>query len=485
MITFEPITHEGYKLFHEGAQALSQVEAAGIKVDMAYLSRAKKECSQKISQLKTDLLDDSIYARWRKRFGTDANLGSRDQLGKVLFEDFKHECKVKTPSGRPSTDDEALRGLGMPFVDKYLEMGRWQKALSTYLRGIEREITDGYLHPFFNLHTTATGRSSSDSPNFQNIPIRRPEIAQLIRSMFIPRGNDRCIMEFDFKGIEVGISACYNRDPVLIKYVSDETKDMHRDMAMQCYILNKKQMTPVEGDKDSAKRVKNVRYSAKNGFVFPEFYGNWYVAVARDMWRMISELKLGLADGTLMLKHLKKHGITKLGDIEDHMEALEVYRNASAPKGTFIRHIQDVEKDFWGNRFKVYSQWKRDWIDAYNKRGYFDTLTGFRCSAVMDRKQAVNFPVQGSAFHCLLWSLTRVQKLLRKYKMKSLIIGQIHDSMIMDVVMKEQKDVMGIVRQVTMVDLAKHWKWIIVPMRIECEAAPAGKSWYEKKEVQI
>jgi len=177
-----------------------------------------------------------------------------------------------------------------------------------------------------------------------------------------------------------------------------------------------------------------------------------------------------------MKVHLKRQGIRGLGACDPEEEPI---------KGTFEYHIKKVEEAFWGERFKVYSQWKRDWNDAYIEKGYFDTLTGFRCHTMMDRKQCVNYGIQGSAFHCLLWSLIRVQKLLRKYKLKSLIIGQIHDSIIMDVLVREMKQVCEIVKQVTMVDLAKHWSWICVPLRIEAEASPAGRSWYEKKEIEL
>lgn len=468
---FTPITHDGYRLFHEGAIALSEVEANGVRVDLKYLDRAKGECKEKIAQCRTALLEDDVYRKWKKRFGAKTNLGSREQLGTVVFDVLGTPCKERTkptdryPEGRPVTDDAALRNLSIPFVKMYLEAERWKKALNTYLRNIERETCDGYMHPFFNLHTTDTFRSSSDHPNFQNFPVRRPEIAKLIRSAFIPRPG-RQLVEFDFKGVEVSVAACYNKDPQLIKYVTDPTTDMHGDMGQQCYIVSKDQMT------------KLIRYAAKNRFTFPEFYCNWYKAVAKDLWLAITELNLCTSDGKPLKEHLKKKGIHGRG-------TCDVESNDEPRPGTFEAHIKAVEDDFWHNRFKVYDQWKKDWNDAYLERGYFDTFTGFRCQTMMNRKQVVNYPIQGSAFHCLLWSLIRVQKLLRKYKLKSLIVGQIHDSMLMDVLIRELKDVIDIVRQVTMEDLAKHWRWIIVPMRIECETAPPGKSWYEKKELVL
>lgn len=464
MILFKPVTSTGYNLFHEGAIALSQIEANGIRIDMDYIDRAMVECQTKVKELKTSLVNDQVYKTWRKHFGPETNLGSRSQLATILFDVMKVPCFSRTNTGRASTDVDVLQGLGIPFVQNYLDIERWKKAGNTYLKGIRREVCNEYLHPFFNLHTTGTYRSSSDSPNFQNIPVRRPEIAKLIRTAFIPRNPNRRLVEFDFKGIEVSTSACYNHDPNLIRYVSDPKTDMHRDMASQCYLLKRKLIT------------KMIRYAAKSCFTFPEFYGNWYKAVAKDLWKAIDELNLETGDGISLKKHLRRQGIKGLGDCDPEMDPL--------PE-TFEHHIKEVEKDFWNRRFRVYQQWKEDWNDAYVEKGYFDTLTGFRCSAIMDRKQCVNYPIQGSAFHCLLWCLIRIQKLLRKYRMKSLIVGQIHDSLLMDVIKQEVEDVFDIVRQVTMVDLSKHWKWICVPMVIEAEMSPPGKSWYEKKEVPM
>lgn len=460
-----PITHEGYNLFHEGCIALSQVEANGMCIDTEYLTRAKAECQNKISELQSSLTKDKIYKKWQRTYGPRTNIGSREQLGKILFDVMKLPCKKRTEkTKRPKCDDTVLRQMRLPFVVNYLEMERWKKALNTFLKGIERETINGFLHPFFNLNRARSFRSSSDSPDSQNWPVRRPEIAKLIRSAFIPRSSKRQIAEFDFKGIEVAVAACYNNDPTLIKYVSDNRTDMHRDMACQCFKLIKKEIT------------KDIRYVAKNRFTFPEFYGNWYKAVAKDLWEAINELDLSTTSGVPLKKYLRQKGIKRLGKCDPKEDP---------HPNTFEYHIQEVEKDFWQRRFQVYNQWKMDWNDDYIEKGYFDTLTDFRCSSIMDRKQCINYPIQGSAFHCLLWSLIRIQKLLRKYNMRSLIIGQIHDSMIMDVVEREIESVFDIVRQVTMVDLANHWRWIIVPMKIEAEVSPPGKSWYEKKEVII
>ena len=152
---------------------------------------------------------------------------------------------------------------------------------------------------------------------------------------------------------------------------------------------------------------------------------------------------------------------------------------------TFEKHLQRIEYDFWNKKFKVYNQWKKDWYKEYLEKGYFKMLTGFVVEGLYDRKQVINYPPQGTAFHWLLWSLIRIQKKMNKYHMKSLIVGQIHDSIVGDIHRKERKDYLEIAKQVIYEDIRKHWKWINVPLIVEVEVAPVGGSWYEKKEIKI
>ena len=113
------------------------------------------------------------------------------------------------------------------------------------------------------------------------------------------------------------------------------------------------------------------------------------------------------------------------------------------------------------------------------------TLTGFICQGYMKRNEIVNYPVQGVAFHCLLWSLIRLQKELKKRKMKTLIIGQIHDSMLNDVPDEELDEFLPLAQYIMVDELLKAWKWINVPIEIEAEVTPIEGNWYQKREKKI
>src|SRR5690606_34276136 len=142
-------------------------------------------------------------------------------------------------------------------------------------------------------------------------------------------------------------------------------------------------------------------------------------------------------------------------------------------------------KHFWDERFPVYRDWKKSWYREYIRRGGFFTKTGFWIQGAYRRNQVINSPVQAAAFHCLLWSLIKLQKRMKKKKMRSKIVGQIHDSIVGDIHKNEVEDYLKMAKQTMTVDLPKAWKWIKIPLEIEAEVAPIDGSWYDKKEVKI
>lgn len=364
---------EGYQLFQDGAIALAQMEANGIRIDVERLQRTKAKLAERIRTLKTELEASDTWKIWRKRYGAKANIQSGPQLGVVLFDILKLESKRTTATGKHSTDEAALQDIDDPFVQKLVRRAKLKKALNTYLKGIEIELVGDRVHPVFNLHFARSFRSSADSPNLQNVPVRDEGISKIIRSLFI--ASDDCVLvENDFKGIEVGISATYHKDPNFISYITTPGRDMHRDMAAQLYLLKQEDVS------------KESRYGAKNRFVFPQFYGDYYINCAKALWDWATRGKLKGPGGMPLLDHLRDHGICELGACDPEQEAVP---------GTFEHHVREVEYDFWTNRFPEYKKWKRDGFELYLKRGYFDFHTGFRVYGNYKRNQVNNYPVQG------------------------------------------------------------------------------------------
>jgi DNA polymerase I-like protein with 3'-5' exonuclease and polymerase domains len=147
--------------------------------------------------------------------------------------------------------------------------------------------------------------------------------------------------------------------------------------------------------------------------------------------------------------------------------------------------MKKIEDDFWGVRFAEYAEWKERWWNMYKKHGYIDMYTGFRCSGVMDKKQAINFPIQGSSFHCLLFFLIEIDKIIIKEKLDTRIINQIHDSVLFDTKPSELNYIIEISKEIINKQLPKTWEWLIVPMDFEAEFCEIDRSWAEKKKIKI
>lgn len=438
---------DGYNLLHDGVLALAEIESNGIRIDVPYVEKQMERTGKKIDILNEQFWDTELGIYWKKVYKRNIDMDSDDQLRDILYQRMNLKPTKETDTGLPSVDAEALLSLEADGIDELLEIRKLNKVRGTYLKNILGETVDGYLHPQFNLHLVRTYRSSSDSPNFQNLPIRDKEMGRTIRRCFIPRPG-HYFVEVDYSGLEVRIAACYHKDKRMIEYIKDPSKDMHRDMAAQIF------MVPIN------KVTKDARYVAKNRYVFPAFYGSYYKQMAPDLWAGITELKLENGDGVPLKKHLASKGISSYKQFEEH-----------------IRRIDD---DFWGVRFKQYAQWKEDWYQDYLDKGYFDTLTGFRISGEMKRNDVTNYPVQGAAFHCLLNSVIQIHEYLKG--MRSKVVGQIHDSCVMDVHESELQKVLDYVDFVMCRKVPREWNWIIVPLDAEVEVAPLNKSWHEKEE---
>lgn len=460
-----PATPEALDLLHQGATVLAEIECNGMCIDTDYLEKTIRRTERRVARMEADLESTDVVKEWRKRFRSKTNIDSGDQLATVLFSLMGYKSPKKTESDeKESTDEESLKSLRIPFVDQYLAYKKLKKALDTNLSGIHREVVDGKIHPFFNLHTVRTYRSSSDSINFQNQPNRDPDIMKLIRSAFVARQN-RQIIEVDLSGAEVRVAACYNKDPRLLDYINDPTTDMHRDTAADLFFLSPDEMT------------KQIRSIAKGAFVFAEFYGAWYISCAQRMWWSVLDPSIKTAKGVSLQEHMASKGIRELGELN--------YHERPAP-GTFEAVVQKAENVLWKERFVVYDQWRRDWYADYQEKGWFSTYTGFVCNGYMSRKQVISYPIQGSLFHCLLWSLIRLVSIeLKKRKMETLIVGQIHDSIVADGPPSEVADFVVLCQRVMVKLLSRQYAWLVTPMAIESEICPVGGSWSDKKKYEV
>ena len=474
---------QALQLLMDGSRVLAKMEAAGIQIDTDYLARVRREVSEKIQAHEARLKADPVWRLWQKRFGGRAKLTSDVQLGAVLFQDLGFEPSRWTDGGadgqsRPTVDAEALLELNHPFCTEYVAFKKLANARRTFLAGIARETQDGLLHPTYNLHTAVTYRSSCSDPNSQNWPKRNPEMEALVRPCIVARPGNY-LVEVDFSGVEVRVGACHHHDPSMIQYITDPDTDMHRDTACDLFFLTPEQ---------AGQMKRTARDWAKNRMVFPSFYGSVYYQTAAHVWKAVRKGEDTIPGlGISIREHLARRGITELDVVLKRDPESRQMRLERAPaRGTFGAHVQEVERVLWKERFPVYDEWRYQQQALYARQGYLQTPTGFVLrfgnAGAMKRNDVANYSIQGSAFHCLLWTLIRVQRWLDKYRMRTLLVGQIHDSLLADVPPSELQDFLSKVKRVIEVELPAAWRWIIVPMTCEAEVADIGTSWFHKRE---
>ena len=457
-------SENAYKLMHEGVLAFARAERQGIRIDMDYCEMTKKHIVTEIQRVEEEFKQTTFFKHWQHSAKNNVNIYSNFQLARFLYQVKKIEPPYRTTSGQGSTDEESLQQLNIPELNLLLSIRKMKKIKDTYLDGFVKEQVNGVLHPFFNLHLVRTFRSSSNSPNFQNIPKRDEDTMLLVRRALFPRIGHQ-LMEIDYSSLEVRIAACYHNDPTMIKYITDPTTDMHRDMAVQIFKLN-------NFHKES-NEYKYLRKAAKGGFVFPQFYGDYYKNNAKLMacnWCKLPEARWRPGQG---IDFESKH-------ISDHLISQKI---TSLDK--FTEHIKGIEDDFWNRRFPVYQQWKNQWWSLYQKNGYIDMHTGFRCSGIMKRNDAINYPVQGAAFHCLLWSFIELDKFIICNSLQTKLIGQIHDAIVLDIYPPELEIITKHIRYVTTIALPNHWKWINVPLDIDADLGDVNDSWADLKPYKI
>lgn len=442
----------GYNLIHAGVIAFARAEQQGMRVDVPYCEEVSKRLGKKVQNETKKLLESKLGRVWAKEYNYSVrNFTSNDQLKHVLYKKLGFIPVTKTNKGNDSVDEESLHAYSIEGIDNLINIRKYSKVKDTYIANFLKEQVDGVLRPFFNLHTVKTLRSSSSNPNFQNIPNRIKEIRKLTRKAIKPRKGHK-IAAVDFGGIEVKIGCPYHKDPNMIKYILDDSTDMHQDTASEIFCIDKDEWNILaeQGIK------KPIRQEGK-GFVFAQFYGDWYKALAPKLWNNADDIEF--LNNITLKQHLINNNLSNYNKFESH--------------------IQDVENKMWQKRFKKYNDWRTKFWNDYCKKGYFKTLTGFICRGEMTRNEVTNSPIQGTAFHCLLLAFIILDDISIKENWDSKLIGQIHDEVLLDIHPAEEKHVMDTVKWVMTVAVPEIYSFINVPLEVEGDITPVDGSWFD------
>ena len=390
---------------------LKNMEKNGIRVNKDALKEYGNDLSEKIAVFETRIYEQA---------GEQFNINSPKQLGEILFEKMGLPSGKKTKTGY-STSAEVLEKLASeyPFVKDILEYRTLAKLKSTYADGLYDYIdSDDRIRSTFNQMITATGRISSTEPNLQNIPIRM-EIGRQIRKVFIPK-EGFCFIDADYSQIELRLLAHMSGDENLI-CAYNEDSDIHRITASKVFNVPLEEVTSTQ--RSNAKAVN---------------FGIVY-------------------------------GISSYGLSQD----LSISRNEA--------------KEYIESYFKTYPGIKTylDGIVADAKeKGYATTLYGRRrpvpelaSSNFMQRqfgeRIAMNSPLQGTAADIIKIAMINVYKRLEKEELKSKLILQVHDELLIETASGEEEIVNRILKE-EMCNAAT--------LRVKLEVdVNTGKDWYEAK----
>lgn len=390
---------------------LFDMEQAGVRIEAEELKKYGEQLGEQIVQLESEIYEMA---------GENFNINSPKQLGVILFEKLQMPHAKKTKTGY-STAADVLEKLApeFPIVDKILEYRQLTKLKSTYADGLANYIgPDGRIHGTFNQTITATGRISSTEPNLQNIPVRM-ELGRLIRKVFVPQ-EGYVFIDADYSQIELRILAHCSGAAHLIQAYR-EAQDIHRMTASQVF------KTPFDEVTDLQRRnAKAVNF----GIVY---------------------------------------GISSFGLSQD----LSITRKEAS------QYIESYFETYPGIK-----KFLDDSVTHAKEEGYAVTLFGRRrpipelkSSNFMQRnfgeRVAMNAPIQGTAADIMKIAMIGVNRELKEKQMKSRMILQVHDELLIETHPDEIETVKEILKR-QMETAASLDVPLIADMQV-------GKNWYEAK----
>lgn len=401
-----------YNIDMPTVEVLSDMQWNGMYVDKEELEQFGKELTSKL-----ETITKIIY----EMAGEEFNINSTKQLGEILFEKMKLPVIKKTKSGY-STDVDVLEKLKKedPIIEQILEYRQLMKLNSTYVEGLKPyiNIKTNRIHSFFHQTITATGRISSTEPNLQNIPTRF-ELGKRVRKVFKPE-KGKVYLDADYSQIELRVLASISGDEHMIEAFK-EGKDIHKQAASKVF------KTPIE------EVTKEQRSNAK-AVNFGIVYG-------------ISDFGLGEQLG-IGRKKAKQY-------IEEYLEQYAGIKQ-------FMENITEQAKE-QGYVETLFH--RRRYIPELKSNNYMVRQFGARA--------AMNTPIQGTAADIMKIAMIKVYNEIKSRKLKSKIILQVHDEMMVETPIEEKEEMINIMKK-CMESATK----LEVPLIAEISDA---ENWYECK----
>lgn len=364
---------------------LAKMEFAGFEVDKEGIEKFGKTLGEKINELTKEIYESVGY---------EFNINSPKQLGVALFEDLHLPCKKKTKTGY-STNAEVLEGLvnQHPVISQILEYRSLSKLKSTYCDGLLKVIEDdGRIHTRFNQVETRTGRISSLEPNLQNIPIRT-DLGREMRKFFVA-GKGKKLVDVDYSQIELRVLSDLANDETMIN-AFNRGDDIHTITASQVFDMPVEMVTP-----QMRSRAKAVNF----GIV----YGIGAFSLAKDI------------------------GVTN----KEAKQYIDNYLATYSGVDAYMHRMIEIAKD------KGYSE------TLFHRKRYLPELASSNhMLRAFGERVARNMPIQGTAADIIKIAMVKVDARLKAENMKSHLILQVHDELIVEAPDDEAEKALEIVTE--------------------------------------
>jgi DNA polymerase-1 len=362
-------------------KVLSRIERTGALVDDTLLFQQSQELAERLAELETQA--------WELA-GQQFNLASPKQLAEILFTKLEIPVLKKTAKGAPSTKEEVLQELALdyPLPKVLLEHRGLAKLKSTYTDKLPVMInpTTRRIHTSYHQAGTATGRLSSSDPNLQNIPIRTAEGRRVRQAFIAPEGHR--LIAADYSQIELRIMAHLSGDKNLLK-AFEQGQDVHRATAAEVFGVNLAQVTT-----DQRRSAKAINFGL--------IYGMSAFGLAK-------QLNIGRKQAA---EYIELY-FQRYPGVQDYMNQV---RHSAAEKGYVETHFG-----------------RRLYLPEINSRN------GMRRQAA--ERTAINAPMQGTAADIIKLAMINVDNWLRNQKLKSRMIMQVHDELVLEVPESEHQQV--------------------------------------------
>jgi DNA polymerase-1 len=356
-------------------KVLTDMEFVGVKIDEAFLKSYSKE-------LKKDAIEaeEKVFATAGVRF----NLSSPRQLGEVLFDKLKLDPSAKkTKTGQYQTGEDVLQKLaakGLAIAEEIIAFRELTKLNSTYVEALPQLVNPktGRVHTTYGQAVAVTGRLASNNPNLQNIPVRTDR-GREIRKAFIPGDSNRVLISADYSQIELRIVAAISGDENMVRaFKSGE--DIHTATAARIFKIKPSEVT------------KEMRYKAKSV--------NFGIIYGQGAFGLADNLGISRTEAKEIIDNYKK----EFKGIQSYMDNTINF----AREHGFVQTLMG----------------RKRWLRDINSANF--TVRGFA------ERNAINSPIQGTAADMIKLAMQKVHSAMKKEKMRSRMILQVHYELVFD-----------------------------------------------------